>query len=228
MPWIRSPSPMLSPIGVRGSSDAYGSWKMICIRRRYGLSSAPLSPVMSVPSKRIVPRRRVDQAQEQPADRGLAAARLADEARASRRGGSRSGRRRRPGPRPTVRCSTPPRIGKCLTRSRTSTSGVAVGRGAPLGSVGGGGRRRPALIGRRSRRRPASRRSLGASARRPRRGTASSGPRGPARPAAAPGGRSVAIATSCLDPREAARREPAAGGRSMRLGTLPGMTASSS
>ena len=34
MPWIRSPSPMLSPIGVRGSSDAYGSWKMICIRRR--------------------------------------------------------------------------------------------------------------------------------------------------------------------------------------------------
>ena len=34
---------MLSPIGVRGSSDAYGSWKMICIRRRYGLSAAPLS-----------------------------------------------------------------------------------------------------------------------------------------------------------------------------------------
>ena len=30
---------MLSPIGERGSSDAYGSWKMICIRRRKGLSS---------------------------------------------------------------------------------------------------------------------------------------------------------------------------------------------
>ena len=34
MPWIRRPSPMLSPIGVRGSRLAYGSWKMICIRRR--------------------------------------------------------------------------------------------------------------------------------------------------------------------------------------------------
>ena len=33
-PWMRRPSPMLSPIGVRGSSDEYGSWKMICIRRR--------------------------------------------------------------------------------------------------------------------------------------------------------------------------------------------------
>jgi hypothetical protein len=34
---------MLSPIGVRGSSDAYGSWKMTCIRRRYGLSALPFS-----------------------------------------------------------------------------------------------------------------------------------------------------------------------------------------
>ena len=46
---------MLSPIGVRGSSDAYGSWKMICIRRRYGLSLLPLIVVMSVPSNLIVP-----------------------------------------------------------------------------------------------------------------------------------------------------------------------------
>ena len=38
MSWMRSPSPMLSPIGERGSSDAYGSWKMICIRRRNGFS----------------------------------------------------------------------------------------------------------------------------------------------------------------------------------------------
>ena len=55
MPWIRSPSPMLSPMGVRGSSDAYGSWKMICIRRRYGLRRAPLSFGMSTPSNMIVP-----------------------------------------------------------------------------------------------------------------------------------------------------------------------------
>ena len=38
-PWIRRPSPMLAPIGVRGSSDANGSWKMICMRRRNGFSS---------------------------------------------------------------------------------------------------------------------------------------------------------------------------------------------
>ena len=55
MPWMRSPSPMLSPIGERGSSDAYGSWKMICIRRRNGFSSSPLSLAMSVPSNMIVP-----------------------------------------------------------------------------------------------------------------------------------------------------------------------------
>ena len=46
---------MLSPIGWRGSSDANGSWKMICIRRRYGRSFEPVRPVMSAPSKRIVP-----------------------------------------------------------------------------------------------------------------------------------------------------------------------------
>ena len=77
---MRRPSPMLSPIGVRGSSDAYGSWKMICIRRRYGFSAAPLSVVMSVPSNRIEPGGRLDQPQEQPPDGRLAAARLADEA----------------------------------------------------------------------------------------------------------------------------------------------------
>ena len=41
---------MLSPIGVRGSSDAYGSWKMICMRRRNGFRADPLRVVMSVPS----------------------------------------------------------------------------------------------------------------------------------------------------------------------------------
>ena len=70
---------MLSPIGVRGSSDAYGSWKMICIRRRYGLSAAPVSFVMSVAVEADRAGRRLDQAEEQPADRRLAAARLADE-----------------------------------------------------------------------------------------------------------------------------------------------------
>ncbi len=71
---------MLSPMGVRGSSDAYGSWKMICIRRRYGRRSAPLSCVMSVPSNMMEPAGGVDEPQQQPADGGLAAARFAHQA----------------------------------------------------------------------------------------------------------------------------------------------------
>ena len=39
---IRRPSPMESPIGARGSRLAYGSWKTICMRRRYGLRSPPV------------------------------------------------------------------------------------------------------------------------------------------------------------------------------------------
>ena len=37
IPWIRSGSAMMSPTVMRGLSDAYGSWKMICI----SLRSAP-------------------------------------------------------------------------------------------------------------------------------------------------------------------------------------------
>ena len=80
MPWMRSPSPMLSAIGVRGSRLAYGSWKMICIRRRYGFRSAPLSVVMSLAVEPDRARRRLDEPQQQPPDRRLAAARFADEA----------------------------------------------------------------------------------------------------------------------------------------------------
>ena len=90
---------MLSPMGVRGSSDAYGSWKMICIRRRYGRSAPPLSCVMSLPSKRIWPlvgsmRRRM-----QPADGGLAAARLAHQAERLALPDRRGSRHRRRAPR---------------------------------------------------------------------------------------------------------------------------------
>ncbi len=40
---------------LRGLSDAYGSWKIICSSRRYGRSSWRESDVMSSPPKRIVP-----------------------------------------------------------------------------------------------------------------------------------------------------------------------------
>ena len=80
MPWIRSPSPMLSPICWRGSSDAYGSWKMICIRRRTDFSLLPPTFVMSCPVERDRAAGRIDEAEQHAADRRLAAARLPDEA----------------------------------------------------------------------------------------------------------------------------------------------------
>ena len=39
----------------RGFSDAYGSWKIICIRRRSGRICASPRCVMSVPSNVIFP-----------------------------------------------------------------------------------------------------------------------------------------------------------------------------
>ena len=45
----------MRPTEWRGFSDAYGSWKIICIRFRSGRSSLSPRCVMSVPSKTIVP-----------------------------------------------------------------------------------------------------------------------------------------------------------------------------
>ena len=53
--WIWNGSPTICPTRLRGLSDAYGSWKIICISRRNGRSSRRDSDVMSAPSKRIVP-----------------------------------------------------------------------------------------------------------------------------------------------------------------------------
>ena len=46
---------MIAPTDMRGFSDAYGSWKIICILRRMRRRSPPLSFVSSVPSKFTVP-----------------------------------------------------------------------------------------------------------------------------------------------------------------------------
>ena len=80
MPWMRSPSEMLEPICCRGSRLANGSWKMICIRRRIGLELGPrqLRDVLAVEDD--APAGRLDEAQQDAADRGLAAAGLADQA----------------------------------------------------------------------------------------------------------------------------------------------------
>ncbi len=48
-------SPMMSPTVCLGSSDAYGSWKIIAISRRNPRRCSPRMCVMSSPLKRTVP-----------------------------------------------------------------------------------------------------------------------------------------------------------------------------
>ncbi len=73
-------APTICPTVLRGFSDEYGSWKIICISRRSGRSERCEMREMSLPSKRIVPlvgsRRRSISLR----GRRLAAARLADDA----------------------------------------------------------------------------------------------------------------------------------------------------
>ena len=68
---------MIWPTRLRGFSDANGSWKIICISRRSGRSSRRERPVMSSPPNRTEPSSRLGQLQDRPAQRRLAAARLA-------------------------------------------------------------------------------------------------------------------------------------------------------
>ncbi len=55
MPAITSGSAMMSPIRRRGFSEAIGSWKMSCTRRRSRRSRSPLSRTRSTPSKTTLP-----------------------------------------------------------------------------------------------------------------------------------------------------------------------------
>ncbi len=54
--WIANGSPMIEPTVLRGFSDEYGSWKIICTSRLIAFSAAPSERVMSLPSKPISPR----------------------------------------------------------------------------------------------------------------------------------------------------------------------------
>ena len=80
MPWIRSGSATISLTVMRGFSDAYGSWKTIWISRRTGRIGAAVErgDVAAVEDDRA--RGRLDQPDDRPAERRLAAARLADDA----------------------------------------------------------------------------------------------------------------------------------------------------
>ena len=107
---------------------------MICIRRRYGLSAAPLM-------RREVGAVEADRCPTSARSGGAGAARRSScrsptrrPGRASRRAGCRSVTPSTAWTWPTVRWRMPPWTGKCLTRSRTSTSGRPPGCGAGAGT----------------------------------------------------------------------------------------------
>ena len=79
-PWTRSGSPTIRPIECRGLSEAYGSWKTICIRCAADAARASPRCVMSWPSKTDRAAGRLVQPQDRAAEGGLAAAGLADQA----------------------------------------------------------------------------------------------------------------------------------------------------
>ena len=80
IPWIANGSEMIEPTVRRGFSDEYGSWKIICISRRSGLSSFVLRSAISRPSNLTEPEVGSQQPEQQPRGGRLAAARLADDA----------------------------------------------------------------------------------------------------------------------------------------------------
>ena len=87
----------------RGSSDSYGSWKMIWIRAPERAQLARRrARVRSRPSKRIAPGHGIDQPQHGLRGRRLAAARLADEREHLARAAARA---RRPRPRARLRAA---------------------------------------------------------------------------------------------------------------------------
>jgi hypothetical protein len=136
MPWIRRPSPMLSPIGVRGSSEPNGSWKTICIRRRCCFRAGPSSRVMSTPPSVIDPdvgsmRRSMSRPTvvfphpDSPTRPSVSPPWISKLTPSTAR------------TRPTVRMSSPPLTGKCFTRSRTTTRGAPSAARAGEACAGG-------------------------------------------------------------------------------------------
>ena len=77
---MTSASPTIAPTVMRGFSDAYGSWKMICMSRASARSSSLPSAVTFLPFEPDLARGRLDQAQDAAPGGALAAARFADQA----------------------------------------------------------------------------------------------------------------------------------------------------
>ena len=112
-------SEMIEPTVLRGFSDEYGSWKIICISRRSAFSSSPLMCAISLPSKRIDPsvgsisrsssRAVVDLPQPDSPTIPSVSPRRTSKLMPSTACTA-----------PTWRWRNPARIGKCLTRPSTS------------------------------------------------------------------------------------------------------------
>ncbi len=83
--WIANGSPTICATLLRGFSDEYGSWKMICICWRSGRSSRCERCVMSWPSKRTVPDGRCRAAARSAAPSSTSRSRTRRRSRASRR-----------------------------------------------------------------------------------------------------------------------------------------------
>ncbi len=98
-PPSRSPSPICEPTVRRGFSDEYGFWKTICSFVSCRGARAAAERRQRDPVEDDLAGRRLDQADDRAGERGLAAARLADEpgdpARARARGSRRRLRARR-------------------------------------------------------------------------------------------------------------------------------------
>ena len=142
-PWIRAPRRRSSPTVMRGLSDEYGSWKMICMRRRSARSSSPRQrEARRAPSKSTRAGGRLDQPQDRAPGGRLAAARLADEPERLARGAtSKLDAVDGLHAAPTARRRRRLRPGSTCVRSRTSSSS-----GASPAHVAGPSRR-GALIG---------------------------------------------------------------------------------
>ena len=79
VPWSRNGSPMMEPTVFRGLSEAYGSWKTICMSRRSVPELPPFRLRDVVAVEPDLPLGRVVEPHHDAGERRLPAAGLADE-----------------------------------------------------------------------------------------------------------------------------------------------------
>src|SRR5712692_5901429 len=129
--WMTSASPMIEPTVIRGFSEAYGSWKMICMSRRKWrsdrLSSVVTfwSPNHTSPAVGSIRRRMqrpvVDLPQpDSPTKPSVSPRRISNDTSSTA------------WTRATSREKSPPRIGKYFLRFLILSSGVSAMGGTPL------------------------------------------------------------------------------------------------